>query len=174
MPPDNATRVPLRYYFGGREGLISALSNSRSEVLNQRRVVLLDEIEAAGQHTNVRELSRALVQPLSESLDEPDNHFIGFLARYQLDRSRLRLSQSVDPLLTESYRRAARLLRAATGLPHPVFTVRFSLAMDMCITGLAGRQAQEETDSTGLIARSEFVENLIDATRGILTARPGA
>jgi AcrR family transcriptional regulator len=159
-----------QYYFGGREGLITALSNSRSEVLNRRRMVLLDEIEAAGQPTDGRALCRALVQPLSETLDEPGNHFVGFLARYQLDYSRFRLSQSVDPALIESYRRAARLLRAGTGLSDRVFTIRFSLAMDMCIAGLAGRQAQEAAGVPRLPDRGEFVENLIDATWGILSS----
>lgn len=160
-----------QYYFGGRDGLISALANSRSEVLNARRMALLDDIEADGRQGDVRALCHALVQPLTETLDEPGNHFIGFLARYQLDHSRQLLSRSVDPTVVESYLRAAALLRTATGLPKQAFAIRFSLAVDMCLLGLAGRQNQEEAGVDRIAPRAAYVDNLIDALCGIFTSR---
>jgi hypothetical protein len=45
--------------------------------------------------------------------------------------------------------------------------MRFSLAMDMCFTGLAGRQAREEAGEPGLPPRTEFVDTLIDALCGV-------
>ena len=99
--------------------------------------------------------------------DEPGNHFLGFLARYQLDHSRTVLSRAVDRVHTASYWRTAKLIRAATGLPRSTFEIRFSLAMDMCFTGLAARQAQEEAGESGLPPRAEFVGTLIDALCGI-------
>lgn len=138
-----------QYYFGGRDGLITALVTARSEALNQRREVLLDELEAAGLQHGLRALCTVLVGPLAEALDEPGNHFLRFLARYQLDHSRTVLSRSVDRAHTASYWRTAVLIRATTGLPRSTFDIRFSLAMDMCHTGLAGRQAQEEAGEAG-------------------------
>jgi AcrR family transcriptional regulator len=162
-----------RYYFGGRGGLITALANSRGEALNRRRMELLDELEAAGSQGDLRELCRALVQPLAEALDEPDNHFLGFLARYQLDRSRATLSLTVDPVHTESYIRTARLIRATTTLSRPAFAIRFSLAMDMCFTGLAGRQAQEDAGAARLPSRAVFVDQLLQAVGGVFAAGAG-
>ena len=159
-----------QYYFGGRDGLISALANTRSAVLNRRRMTLLDEIEADGRRSDLPKLCRALVLPLAETLDEPGNHFVGFLARFHLDHSRPHLSAAVDPALIESYRRAARLLRAASGLPPATFAIRFELAMDMCLTGLAGRQAQENAGAARLPARGQFVETLVDAVCGVFSA----
>ena len=156
-----------QYYFGGRDGLIAALVTTRSEALNQRREALLDELRAAGLQGDLQALCTVLVRPLAEALDEPGNHFLGFLARYQLDHSRTVLSRAVDRVHTASYWRTAKLIRAATGLPRSTFEIRFSLAMDMCFTGLAARQAQEEAGESGLPPRAEFVGTLIDALCGI-------
>jgi AcrR family transcriptional regulator len=156
-----------QYYFGGREGLITALVTARSDALNRRREVLLDEIESSERRNDLRALCTVLVAPLAEALDDPDNHFLGFLARYQLDHSRTVLSRAVDRVHTASYWRTAKLIRATTGLPRSVFDIRFSLAMDMCFTGLAGRQAREEAGEPGLPPRTQFIDTLIDALCGV-------
>jgi AcrR family transcriptional regulator len=156
-----------QYYFGGREGLITALVTARSDALNRRREVLLDEVESSERRNDLRALCTVLVAPLAEALDDPDNHFLGFLARYQLDHSRTVLSRAVDKVHTASYWRTAKLIRATTGLPRSVFDIRFSLAMDMCFTGLAGRQAREEAGEPGLPPRTEFIDTLIDALCGV-------
>lgn len=156
-----------QYYFGGRDGLITALVTGRSDALNQRREMLLDELESSGRQDDLRALCTVLVAPLAETLDEPGNHFLGFLARYQLDHSRTVLSRAVDRTYTASYWRTAKLIRATTGLPRSTFEIRFSLAMDMCFTSLAGRQAREEAGETGLPPRIEFIDTLIDALCGV-------
>ena len=163
-----------QYYFGGREGLITALVTARSDALNRRREVLLDEVESSERRNDLRALCTVLVAPLAEALDDPDNHFLGFLARYQLDHSRTVLSRAVDKVHTASYwelalalEAQAKLIRATTGLPRSVFDIRFSLAMDMCFTGLAGRQAREEAGEPGLPPRTEFIDTLIDALCGV-------
>ena len=156
-----------QYYFGGREGLITALVSARSNALNRRRELLLEEVESSDRRNDLRALCTVLVAPLAEALDDPDNHFLGFLARYQLDHSRTVLSRAVDRVHTASYWRTAKLIRATTGLPRSVFDIRFSLAMDMCFAGLAGRQAQEEAGEPGLPPRAEFIDTLIDALCGV-------
>jgi len=156
-----------QYYFGGREGLITALVTARSDALNRRREVLLDEVESSERRNDLRALCTVLVAPLAEALDDPDNHFLGFLARYQLDHSRTVLSRAVDRVHTASYWRTAKLIRATTGLPRSVFDIRFSLAMDMCFAGLAGRQAQEKVGEPGLPPRTQFIDTLIDALCGV-------
>ena len=110
-----------QYYFGGREGLITALVTARSDALNQRREVLLDALESSERRNDLRALCSVLVTPLAETLDEPDNHFLGFLARYQLDHSRTVLSRAVDRVHTASYWRTAKLIRATTGCPRAAF-----------------------------------------------------
>ena len=160
-----------QYYFGGKDGLVTALANFRTENLNRRRTLRLDAMEAAGRQGDLRALAETLVLPMVELLDEPGNNFLGFLARYHLDRSWLGLADSVDPALTESYRRVGRLLRSASGLSRSPFNIRFSLTLDMCFTSLAGRQALEQAGAANLPARAAFVDNLVETVCGIFAPR---
>lgn len=160
-----------QYHFGGKDGLVIALANYRSGALNERRMALLDEIEATGQQGDVRSLATTIVYPLAELLDERENNFLGFLARYYLDRPFRRLAASVDPAVIESYRRAGRLLRSTSGLPKASFEIRFSLVLDMCFASLANRQAQEESGMSGLHSRDQFVDTLVDAVHAIFAPR---
>jgi AcrR family transcriptional regulator len=160
-----------QYYFGGKDGLVTALANFRTDNLNRRRTLRLDAMEAEGLQGDLRALAETLVLPMVELLDEPGNNFLGFLARYHLDRSWRGLSDSVDPALTESYRRVGRLLRSASGLSRSRFSIRFSLTLDMCFTSLAGRQALEQAGAPNLPPRAEFVDNLVETVCGIFAPR---
>src|SRR4051812_38070355 len=101
----------VHYHFGGKEGLVRAIAEHRSGALNARRSELLHHIAADRRTGDPSAVCETLVVPLAELLDDPSNNFLGFLARYHLDRSRRRLVDSVDPRLTASYRDAARMLR---------------------------------------------------------------
>jgi AcrR family transcriptional regulator len=161
----------IYYHFGSKEGLIAAIAERRSHILNERRSQLLDELREAGNGGNVGCLAVALVVPLAELLDDPTNHYLGFLARYHLDRTRRQLVESVDPQVTKSYRAAGRLLRSASGLPRADFDIRFGLALDMIFTALAGRQADERANSERVPSRQMFLHNLIECVAGAFTSR---
>jgi AcrR family transcriptional regulator len=163
----------VQYHFGDREGLVLAIAEHRSTALNARRAELLAGAEERDT-ADVRALCATLVLPLAELLDDEHNHFLGFLARYHLDRSRRRLVSAVDPRVIASYRDAARLLRPVSGLPDADFDVRFGLVLDMIFTALAGQQAQERAgDSAAVAQRPRVVENLIGCAIGSLTDAAG-
>ena len=164
----------VQYHFGDREALILAIAEHRSEALNRRRADLLADLRRRGRADDVRELCATLVLPLAELLDDELNHFLGFLARYHLDRSRRRLVASVDPHVTATYRDAGRLLQRECGLSRSDFEVRYSLVLDMIFTALAGQQAQErEGDSAAISRRAALADNLIDCVVGSMTAARG-
>lgn len=167
---DQRNKNAVHYHFGGKEQLIKAIAEHRSAALNFRRQQLLDQIDAqAGDHV-VRDVCRALVLPLAELLEQ-DNHFLGFLAHYHLDRSRRQLVASVDPTVTSSYRNARRVLRRLCHLPAVDFDVRYALVLDMVFTSLAGRQADERShDAADPSSRVRLVDNLIDCAVGAFTA----
>ncbi len=122
---------------------------------------MLRELEDAGLSKDVRALAETLVIPLAELLDEPANHYLGFLARYHVDRTRRALVESVDPHVTSSYRSVGRLMRSASGLPNQDFNIRFGLVLDMIFTSLAERQAEETASDRRLPGRRNFIENLV-------------
>jgi AcrR family transcriptional regulator len=164
----------IYYHFGSKEGLIAAIAERRSHLLNERRSQLLEELATAGNGDNVRSLAGALVAPLAELLDDQDNHYLGFLARYHLDRTRRQLVESVDPQVTKSYRAAGRLLRSASGLPGADFDIRFGLVLDMIFTSLAGRQAEERAGDRRIPRRPVFLQNLTECVAGSFTANADA
>jgi len=157
----------IAYHFGSKDGLIVAIAEHRSAALNSRRQELLDDIHRRGVESDIEELSATLVVPLVELLDVDDCHFVGFLARYHLDRSRRQLVESVDPQVTATYRTAYTLLKRASGYSSRAFETRFGIAMDMIFTALAGRQAAELAATEPLrVGRSMFAEQLTNCVAG--------
>ena len=131
---------------------------------------MLAAVREKGAERDPTELGATLVIPLAELLDVADCSFLGFLARYHLDRSRRQLVDSVDPGVTETYRDVYALLRRATRLPARSFEIRFGIAMDMLFTALASRQtAERATDGAPRAARETFVSNLIACVAGCFT-----
>ena len=162
----------VNYHFGSRDGLVTAIAEYRSASLSTRRSELLDELRTQGRERDALAVCATLVMPLAELLDDPGNNFLGFLARYHLDRSRRRLVRSVDPRLIESYREAARLLREITDLDRADFDARFALVLDMIFTALAGREAAEHSGNPGRASRASLVRNLIGCAVGALQVTP--
>lgn len=156
----------IHYHFGGKDGLITAIAEHRSAALNARRKELLDGIRRAGSEHDVVALSRTLVIPLADLLDIDDCHFVGFLARYHLDRSRRQLVESVDPQVTATYRTAYLLLRRASGLSIRSFEIRFGIVMDLIFTALATRQAAELSGDPPRAPRAAFIEELVQCVAG--------
>ena len=163
----------ITYHFGNRDGLIVAISEHRSSALNARRAAILDDIHRRGAEHDIDELSATLVVPLAELLDVADCHFVGFLARYHLDRSRRQLVESVDPQVTATYRTAYALLKRVSGYPTRAFETRFGIAMDMIFTALAGRQAAELVSTEPLrVSRTLFTEQLTGCVAGCFRPSP--
>jgi AcrR family transcriptional regulator len=158
----------VRYHFGSKDGLVTAVAEYRSGSLNARRSELLDELRAQGRERDGAAVCTTLVLPLAELLDDPDNHFLGFLARYHLDRSRRRLVNSVDPRLIESYRDAARLLRRTSPLNRTDFEARYALVLDMIFTALAGREAEERNEEPSPASRTVLIRNLVGSAADAL------
>src|SRR5450631_4378979 len=61
----------VHYHFGNKSGLIAAIAERRSHYLNDRRSQLLAELQTAGNQKDIHALSRTLVLPLAELLDDP-------------------------------------------------------------------------------------------------------
>jgi len=164
----------VHYHFGGKEELVTAIAEHRSQALNARRAELLAELRRRGSEHDIRALSATLVEPLAELLDADGCHFLGFLARYHLDRSRRQLVASVDPRVTQTYRDAYRLLAEASGLSRSAMEIRFEIAMGMIFTSLASRQTQEASSSApSRVSRAAFVEHLVAAVTGCFTTPNG-
>jgi AcrR family transcriptional regulator len=70
-----------QYHFGTRQNLLVAIYVHRAISLNERRLELLAELRADDRLSNVPALLRAILLPHLESIMDPDNNFLGYLAR---------------------------------------------------------------------------------------------
>ncbi len=61
----------VRYHFGSKEQLVSAVFEHRMVPINERRLALLEELDAAGAGHTMRGLTEAFLYPLAEMLGEP-------------------------------------------------------------------------------------------------------
>src|SRR5262249_45584156 len=69
---------------GSKEQLIDALLTLRLAPINRRREELLAELRIERRERDLHALIAALVKPLLETLDDPQNHFIGCLQQLYL------------------------------------------------------------------------------------------
>lgn len=63
----------VNYHFGSKSALVHEVIARRFEPLNERRIAMLDELEAAGDPT-LESILRAFVEPILRSRDEQHDH----------------------------------------------------------------------------------------------------
>ncbi|MEV6238425.1 TetR family transcriptional regulator [Lentzea sp. NPDC051838] len=160
----------VQYHFGGRDGLIDAVASFRIADLEQHRLELLTESEAAGKAHDLRALVGALVVPM---LTVPYDHGATHYARF-LEQVRTHPALAADTNLDRAGRAAVRLIilrldRALHDLPPAVRrrrlrvlpTVLFALLADRERAVCAGDLPPDDPASAA---------ELVDLVIGLLTA----
>ncbi len=144
----------VQYHFGDRANLVGSIYAFRSEPLNARRYELLERHRSTGAPDDVRSLLRILVQPHVESIADPENHFVGFLARLVLDAGSMANEGAIGAApFMGAHRELRDGIRIANDtIPNEVFDRRFDLLFDFAITALAGTARDSETST---MSRSE-------------------
>jgi AcrR family transcriptional regulator len=159
----------VQYHFGGRDGLIDAVAEHRIADLEQHRLELLAESEAAGEAQDVRALVSALVVPM---LTVPYEHGSTHYARF-LDRVRTHPALAADTNLDRAGRAAVRLIitrldRALGDLPTAVRRRRLRVLPTVLFALLADRERAEPTAKPA--ADPHAAAELVDLIVGMLTA----
>jgi AcrR family transcriptional regulator len=163
----------IRYHFGTKDDLIVALLAQRIAEINERRARLL---EAPGIAGDMRALIGAIATPLAERVerDASGSAYVRFLAHLFSDRQRrdLLIEHGESAALLRSI--YADLRRLASTIPEPLFSERLRLMVGGIIHALADRERLRAKGSAGpfVLAQAAFLNNLIDASIGILTAPP--
>lgn len=162
----NASAV--QYHFGNRDGLLWAVVSRRMGHVEQRRLVLLDEIERSGRvrSSGVRPVVEALVLPLAEELATPSGrNYLRIIAELVDRPAATNLSVS-DLNLNTSLRRCAELLeRELEHLPPVVARERQHHLLGFTLRALADQARQRTRKGDAL-----FVANVVD----MLTAAAAA
>ncbi len=157
----------INYHFGNREGLLSAVLQKHQPGIEKRRNELLEAIEAR-QKANLRPLVEALVQPLSEKLDDPDGGRAYLQLMDQLLRSHYSMLVSTPD---DARERLMRLIRGCLPeMTDQLANLRGILAATQLFSALAFVARQEEDGLLDEGERRVFVGNLIDCITGSLRA----
>ena len=131
-----------QYHFGTRENLVAAIYTRRADPMNRRRIELLEQLERAGEEQRVDRLLWALLSPHVDSVADPDNHFVGFLARVLTDESSLEIvgaeaGRGVYADMTAYQQIRARLHACLPELTDAEFDRRFTTVFNWAIHALA-------------------------------------
>jgi AcrR family transcriptional regulator len=163
----------IRYHFGSKDDLVAALHAQRITEINERRAELLD---APGAANDMRALIGAIAMPLAERVerDAGGSAYVRFLAHLFSDRQRRDLLIEHGESAALLRRIYADLRRLASAIPEPLFSERLRLLVGGVIHALADRERLRAKGSAGpfVLGQAAFVNNLIDAGIGILTAPP--
>jgi AcrR family transcriptional regulator len=164
----------VQYHFGDRAALVGSIYAFRSEHLNARRHELLEEHRADGRPDDARSLLRILVQPHAESIPDPDDQFLGFLARLVLDVGSMDHAGAVDaaPFMGAHHELRDRIRAVDDWIPVAVFDRRFDLLLDFAITAFAARKrVQPVDDDTVAVTLDEVVEIMAAGLAAPVTIR---
>lgn len=150
----------IQYHFGSRERLVDAVFRNRMQRTNDRRLSMLEQLDAAGRGNDARALASVWVWPLAEELrPRPEgNHYLRFLATVAREK-KLAIEIAPHELMTGLIRATERLRDLIAYLPDPVVQTRLLAAGEQCVNGLAIFEAE------GLGGSRQFeltIETLID------------
>jgi AcrR family transcriptional regulator len=169
-----------QYHFGSRQDLIDTIYVYRAATINRRRHELLAELEADGRGRQLEEILWVTLRPHAESISDPDDNFLGFLARVLTDEARISVVTDEQRPQVVAHLDALRTLRALArdclpGLSRAQFERRFDMIFDWAVHALAefGRSAKRPPRRTEIDQRlDELVAMLANALRAHVTARP--
>lgn len=161
----------VHYYFGGRDGLISAAVNARLAEMETARLRMLADAEAVGTHNDVRTLVAMLVRPMVQIVDSPDStHFARFL-----DRVRDHPAVFDEHVLWDESHPSLRIIigrisRGITMVPEADRRFRTD-SMATCLLGLVA-EYERTASSLDERARERRHQELIDILTGLVLAVP--
>ncbi|MDP6675401.1 MAG: helix-turn-helix domain-containing protein [Gammaproteobacteria bacterium] len=155
-----------QYHFGTKIALLEALFDYRMEPINQHRLEMLRELEAAGDTDNLQRLIGALVQPLAEQLKSQGAGYyyipivaqvIGHPNYHEIARHRSHHGAGLQWLLT-------LIKKNLPVIPEALILQRFGMALRQVFNELADYQ---RLNLSGPVATGTgmplFISGLVDA-----------
>lgn len=162
------------YHFGSKDALVRAIFDYRMERVNRNRQTQLQAALAGHDGAlSVRQIVAILVNPIVDEISDSEggSFYIRFLSQ-AIGHPQAKTSHYSESLLVDAAHVAYAQLRAAVrDIPEPILGQRFGLMWEMIIHSLADRERGSQFHShTRHIEPDLFVNNLIDAATGALTA----
>jgi AcrR family transcriptional regulator len=165
----------LHYHFGSKEELIRQMVVDGAAVLDKRRRQMLDEIEARGGPTSIREVMLVLIMPVIELGDEERwRGYIRFTSNLQASDPKT-LREALNNRWNASYVTCFDYLKQMLPLPPTIIEQRLSMFMIYANSILSAHEAALESRSTKtsrLWSQPFTIENTLDMLEAALTCTP--
>jgi AcrR family transcriptional regulator len=165
----------LHYHFGSKEELIRQMVVDGAAVLDKRRRQMLDEIEARGGPTSIREVMLVLIMPVIELGDEERwRGYIRFTSNLQASDPKT-LREALNNRWNASYVTCFDYLKQMLPLPPTIIEQRLSMFMIYANSILSAHEAALEsrnTKTSRLWSQPFTIENMLDMLEAALTCTP--
>jgi AcrR family transcriptional regulator len=154
-----------QYHFGSLHGLIDAIVSARMTPIDERRRLLLDELDAAGRGDDVRALLEASIDPFTEAtLGRRDSRYARFLAQIMSDPDMT--GASARELQADGLRVVhKRLFHAMRDVPVALREGRIRRVFVLAVVSTAGLEGGPPPDAA---ARAVQVADLVDSCVAII------
>jgi AcrR family transcriptional regulator len=166
-------RSAINYHFGSKQSLLLAILEKHEEGLERERHRLLQELERAGR-VGVREVARALVEPLAAKLADPEGgHAYLQIVSQLVGHPRLSLYERHLFTIAARSDRVARLFAKARDTIGPeLWTARSLLVTGLLYHSLADYARLSRSDATRVPVppAKVFVQGLIDGITALIEA----
>jgi AcrR family transcriptional regulator len=165
----------LHYHFGSKEELIRQMVVDGAAVLDQRRRQMLDEIEARGGPTRIREVMLVLVMPVIElGEDERWRGYVRFTSNLQASDPRT-LRAALNNRWNSGYVDCFNYLKQMLPLPAAIIEQRLSMFAIYANSILSAHESaleSRDTKSSRLWGQPFTIENMLDMLEAAIICSP--
>jgi len=172
---DQRNTSAVAYHFGAKEALVDAVFEHRMTPVNDRRLALLEELDARRQGRTLRGLVEAFTYPFAENLGEPGrpSWYLRFCvqAAYVEGSAPTNLNRQSWTIGSALVRRRALEVLQEGGIPEALVEDRWDLVGSHIAHALAGRELVTHlAPQRAQTPRDLFLSHLIDTATAIAAA----
>lgn len=162
-----------RYHFGSKEGLVDAIFRYRMEPINERRLALIAEFDAAGRGDELDAVIDAYLYPLSEMLGEVGrpSWYLRFSVQAAYVAGTAPTELGRDEWTRGMHLVRTRFLAAVSDVPPEAREGRWTLTAGYIAHALADRELLAQHGQIGgLTPRSVFLAELASTAVALASA----
>jgi AcrR family transcriptional regulator len=154
----------VRYHFGTKRDLLTAIFTYRLDELTRRRALLVERADP----DDLRARVEAHLLPLIELGEAPDSHYVAFVE--QLQRSGADGILTGQPAVRVSHSGfLSDMRRLLADLAEPARTLRIEHAQDICLH-LAAERERAANRGDKVLPFALYVSTAVDGVTGFLSA----
>lgn len=167
---NQANNSAVQHHFGTKMGLVQAIYEMRQVKLDAARARMLQKLTRK-QLVSPRDLLDATLRPVLEIFSEADQEAFGmFMLRMTHFAPRKHPATHAPHLNQASNELRARLQKCFSNLPEDAFMVRYRLAFDVFLGGLAERRRLRAAGRFPAARAGQFWDDVIGMTAAMLEA----